>query len=101
MNPLELKYLKLKLSFILSSQGAQREWSAFGLHTYHPSIYLLTWKASFLLTVVGHAGKSSSPVLCLVIFSHHELVAVLLVTVIMEMLSSRSSESKKLENNAV
>lgn len=37
----------------------------------------------------------------LVIFSHHELVAVLLVTVIMEMLSSRSSESEKLENNAV
>ena len=60
MNALELKHLKLKLSSILSSHGAQREWSTFRLHTYPPSTYLLTWKANFLLTVAGHTGKSSS-----------------------------------------
>lgn len=62
MNSLELKHLKLKLSSILSSRGAQREWSTFRLHTYPLSINLLTWKANFLLTVVGHTGKSSSGV---------------------------------------
>lgn len=60
MNSLELKHLKLKLSSILSSCGAQREWRTFRLHTYPLSINLLTWKANFLLLDI----RASHPAQC-------------------------------------